>query len=112
MQAVQNIVAETEDLTVLYYVGAQKRTEANQQGITRWRDPSLTPAAVGIGCEKMVPRFQALLDINRESGGPALRPGDVAAAREMEASPVCTRQPWNETHVRNELTTRPRPSPL
>ena len=80
-EAVRDILAETEDLTVLYYVGAQKRSEANQRGITRWTDPALTPAAAGVAGAKMAPRFLALLDVNRDPEGPATRPEWVQTRR-------------------------------
>jgi hypothetical protein len=52
-EAVRDILAETEDLTILYAVGARKRSEANEEGIMRWSDAAVAPAAVGISGAKM-----------------------------------------------------------
>ena len=46
--AVKEIVAQTEDLTVLWNVSATKRDAANSKGLTSWRDPKATPEALGV----------------------------------------------------------------
>ena len=88
-EAVKQIAAETDDLTMLYNVGSKGRDNAAQQGITRWRDPMLTPAAAGVNGPTTAPRLQALLDVNREDGAP-VRPVVVETLRDqwIEPSPA------------------------
>ena len=88
--AVKEILAETEDLTQLYWVGVDKRRDANAAGITRWSDPRVTPAVVGVGGDTMGPRLQALLEVNRAHDGPSVRPARVRASRDewVEPAPV------------------------
>ena len=88
--AVKQILHETEDLTQLYWVGVEKRRQANRAGITRWTDPQATPAALGVGGNTMGPRLQALLDVNRDLDGPSFRPARVSASRAdwIEPAPV------------------------
>ena len=81
-EAAKQIVAQTEDLTVLYYVGVGKRSEANQNGLSRWTDPAVTPGVVGVGGAKLAPRLQALLDVNRETEGSPVRPARVETRRD------------------------------
>ena len=85
--AVKQILAETADLTQLYWVGVEKRRQANGAGLTGWRDPQVTAAALGVGGETMGPRLQALLDVNRDDGAP-IRPALVAANREDWIDPA------------------------
>ena len=54
--AVKQILEQTEDLTTLYWVGAQKRRDANAVGVTRWTDARVTPAVVGMGGQTIAPR--------------------------------------------------------
>ena len=87
--AVKEIVNQTQDLTQLWWVGVAKRREANQQGVTRWTDPRVTPKAVGVEGRTTEPRLQALLDVNREPG-PDVRPARIGASRAdwIEEAPV------------------------
>lgn len=85
--AVAQILAKTEDLTQLYWVGVEKRRQANRAGITRWTDPAVTPASVGVGGGTMAPRLQALLDVNRDHDGAPLRPTRVQASRDEWITP-------------------------
>ena len=48
-EAAALLLSQTKDLTQLYYVGVEKRREANRHGITRWTDPRVTPTIVGVG---------------------------------------------------------------
>ena len=88
--AVKEIVKQSEDLTQLWFVGVGKRREANREGITRWSDPRVTPRAVAVEGRTTAPRLQALLDVNRDPDGPAVRPAHIAAARPewLEEAPV------------------------
>ena len=79
--AVKRIVKESEDLTQLWWVGAEKRRDANRNGLTRWTDPRVTPEALGVTGKTTAPKLQALLDVNREPG-PDVRPARIEAARE------------------------------
>ena len=86
--AVKQILAETDDLTQLYWVGVDKRRQANSEGLTRCADPRVTPAALGVGGETMGPRLQALLDVNRDFADPPLRPAHVLANRDDWIAPA------------------------
>ena len=85
--AVKQILAETEDLTQLYWVGVEKRRKANDAGLHRWTDPRVTAASVGVGGDTMGPRVQSLLDVNREIDGPPIRPTRVGANRKQWIEP-------------------------
>ena len=78
--AMKEIVARSEDLTQLWWVGVNRRRDANRAGLMRWTDPRVTPAAVGVEGRTTMPRLQALLDVNRDGGAP-LRPARIGAAR-------------------------------
>ncbi len=86
--AVKQILAETEDLTQLYWVGVDKRRQANGAGLTRWTDPRVTPAALGVGGGTMGPPLQALLEVNRDPDGPPLRPARVLSNRDDWITPA------------------------
>lgn len=78
--AVRRIVDEGEDLTRLWYVSASKRDAANATGLTRWTDPGVTAAAVGVTGATTGPVLQTLLDVNRGIG-PAVQPDRIGARR-------------------------------
>ena len=78
--AKSKIARELSEITLLWQVGQDKRNAAHRAGITSWRDPRLTPAVVGIAGGSRGPTLQALLDVNREEGGPPLRPAHVSAS--------------------------------
>ena len=83
----KEILAQTEDLTTLWQVGAGKRQGANARGFTRWTDSSLTPADVDVKGATTGPKLQAMLDVNRDLGGPPVRPARVMAARDQWYEP-------------------------
>ena len=85
--AVEEILAQTEDLTTLWQVGVGKRQAANTRDFTRWTDPSLAPADVGVNGPTTRPKLQAMLDVNRDLDGPPVRPARVMAAREQWYEP-------------------------
>ena len=78
--AVRRIVDETEDLTVLWQVGVAGRDKAAAEGLSRWTDPALTPASVGVGGPKREPTLQLLLDVNR-GVKPSVHPDRINAER-------------------------------
>ena len=63
--AVKQIAEETEDLTVLWNVSAAKRRAANTNKLTSWRDPNVTPEALGITADKQAATLRAMLAVNR-----------------------------------------------
>lgn len=85
--AVKRIVEVTEDLSSLYWVSTNGRDAANERGITRWSDPRLTPAEVGVTGSVVASRLQSLLDVNR-GDGPPVAPATVNAAREQWFEPA------------------------
>lgn len=78
-QAKRQIGGELEDLTSLWFVGVDKRKDANTIGIYRWRDPRCTAASIGVTGEKLQPTLQAILTINQSTQGPAVAPSRVTA---------------------------------
>ena len=81
------IAHELSEITLLWQVGPDKRDAAHRAGVTSWRDGRLTPATVGIAGGSRGPTLQALLDVNRQDGGPPVRPARVTA-HEEEWRPV------------------------
>ena len=82
-QAKRQIGEELEDLTSLWYVGVDKREDANTIGIYRWRDPKCTAASIGVTSEKLQPTLQAILTINQSSKGPAVAPSRATAMEKV-----------------------------
>ena len=78
--AVNQIVAGSEDLTGLWNVGASKRDQANAKGLTRWTDPAVSPAALGVTGPKTGRTLQALLNVNRGIG-PDVQPERIGTLR-------------------------------
>ncbi|HEU5288650.1 MAG TPA: hypothetical protein VFV20_09615 [Candidatus Limnocylindria bacterium] len=66
------IARELADLTILPRVGLGERARAHAVGITRWDDPRLSAALLGV-TEREAPIVDAVLAVNRE-GGPPVRP--------------------------------------
>ena len=88
--AVKRIADATEDLTVLWNVGATKRRAANGGGLISWRDPNVTPEALGITGDKRAATLQAMLDVNR-SQPPEPRPAaDLGAVQPRIVTAACT----------------------
>ncbi|HLE61644.1 MAG TPA: hypothetical protein VI750_00830, partial [Pyrinomonadaceae bacterium] len=82
-QSKKQIAEQLEELTLLWQVGADKRRDANNLGIYRWRDPNCTAASVGVTGPKMQPTLQAILSINQTAVGPAVAPPRVQAAEQV-----------------------------
>lgn len=77
------VAQQLGDLTLLWQVGPDKRDGAHAHGVRDWRDPACTPAVAGVTGEFYVPRLHAILDVNRDSAGPPVRPPRVSAARDV-----------------------------
>jgi hypothetical protein len=82
-QAKKIIAEQLEDLTVLWFVGVDKRQDANTIGIYRWRDPKCTAASIGITGQKLQPTLQAILTINQSTQGPPVVPSRIAAMEQV-----------------------------
>ena len=78
--AVQQIVAETEDLTQLWGVGVGKRRNANRAGLFRWTDHRVTPESLNMG-GNAARTLGALLKVNRQPDAPAVLPQRIGSAR-------------------------------
>jgi hypothetical protein len=76
------IAKELDELTMLWWVGAEKRDAVLRKGITRWTDPRITPELLGVTGERTQPTLQAIIDVQRDDGGPVMRPATVTAAQE------------------------------
>ena len=55
--------------------------------ITRWEHPGLCAEVAGIRGEVNGPRFDALLDVDRDPSGPAVRPARITLAEEQWRRP-------------------------
>lgn len=77
--AKQQIAQQIEELTLLWQVGLARRRAAHAAGITRWRDSALTPQTAGVTGPAQQPALHALLEVNRTSVGPPVRPAHVHA---------------------------------
>src|SRR5206468_2560178 len=89
------IAHELADLTLLPRVGTNERARAHFMGITRWDDPRLSAAMLGLN-DKEPALLDAVLDVNRDGGTPLrpqrLRDGDWRArARRGEARSLVAR---------------------
>ena len=72
--AKQEIAAAQHDLTLLPYVGPQRRALAAAEGITRWDNPNLTAQVLGFGDSIEGRRLDAVLLANRSTGNQAVFP--------------------------------------
>ena len=77
--AISEIIEKLNDPVRLWQVGAAKRDEAAESGITSWRDPRATAASLGVPGDRYGRMLGALLDVNRTEG-PIVRPDRVTAA--------------------------------
>jgi len=82
-QSKKQIAEQLEDLTLLWQVGADKRRDANNLGIYRWRDQNCTAVSAGVTGPKMQPTLQAILSINQTAEGPPVAPARVQAAEQV-----------------------------
>ena len=80
--AVSRIAGELGDLTLLWYVGPDKRDAAHRQGVSSWRDPRASAALLGVTGAVTGRTLQAILDVNRDADGPPVRPERVRALEE------------------------------
>ncbi len=80
------IARELADLTLLPRVGLGERARAHARGITRWDDPRLAPAVLGLGA-KDAALLDAVLAVNRDGGDP-LRPAKLADGAWRLRAPV------------------------
>jgi hypothetical protein len=81
--AKKQIAEKLEELTLLWYVGVEKRQAANKHGIFGWRDPNCTASSLGVTGQKVQPALQAILDINRTEKGPSVAPKQINAAERI-----------------------------
>ena len=73
--AVKHEIAQAQhDLTLLPYVGPERRARAVAAGITRWDDPALSAQVVGLGDSIEGRRLDAVLTANRSTGDQAVFP--------------------------------------
>jgi hypothetical protein len=77
------IADQLEELTLLWYVGVDKRHDANSIGIYGWRDPRCTAASIGVAGPKTQPKLQAILSINQSTKGPPVAPAAVKAMEQV-----------------------------
>jgi len=82
-QCKKQIAEQLEELTLLWYVGVDKRENANNLGIYRWRDPQCTAALVGVTGQKTQPTLQAVLAINQTEQGPPVGPPRITAMEQV-----------------------------
>jgi len=85
--AKRKIASETDELTLLWQVGYDKRIAANAAGVLRWREKNCTASSVGVTGEKQGPILQAILDVNQSNDGPILKPASITAAADQWRNP-------------------------
>ncbi len=85
--ATSRIARELNELTLLWYVGPDKRDKAHTKGITSWKDLGATASSLDVTGQTTGPTLQAILAINQGQDGPPVRPAHVHAA-EDEWRPV------------------------
>jgi hypothetical protein len=73
------IAKAQHDLTLLPYVGFERRDTASASGITRWDDPALSAQALGLGDSTEARRVEAVLLANRSTGDEAVFPARFAS---------------------------------
>jgi hypothetical protein len=78
--AKSDIARQLDDLTRLWWVGADKRDAARRGGITRWTDPRANAAELGVTGASTQPTLQAILDVNHAGDGPVVMPVHITAA--------------------------------
>ena len=78
--ACSRIATALSELTQLWWVGPDKRDVAHRNGIFSWRDPLATPAALGVTGKTTQPTLQVILEVNRSTEGPPVRPERVHTA--------------------------------
>ena len=77
--AKQEIAAAQHDLTLLPYVGPERRTLAASAGITRWDDPVLCASTFGFGDSTEGRLVDAVLAANRSSDSEPVFPAHFAS---------------------------------
>src|SRR5262249_48102453 len=70
--AKKRIASRTYELTAMWYLGASKRDEllVRTPPITRWNHPALSAAVADVRGDVNGPRFDAILNVNRDTEGP------------------------------------------
>jgi hypothetical protein len=86
--AKRRIGRELQELTSLWYVGVDKRRDANNLGIYKWTDAHCSAAALGVSGPKTQPVLQAVLDINRSDGLLVAPPHVTSAESDWRAEPT------------------------
>jgi hypothetical protein len=80
------IARDTQDLTLLWWVGADAREAANAKGIERWRDPRCSAAVLGVTGESRPRLLNAIIAANqREDGAQVLPPRVIADEAEWKS---------------------------
>jgi hypothetical protein len=88
-QAKRQIAAATGELTRMWQLGLEKRNALLERTppIARWDDPALSAAIAGVGGDWYGPRFDAILDVNRNSDGPVAQPSRIRTRESEWRSP-------------------------
>ena len=88
--AKQQIAAELEELTSLWFVGVSARSEGNARGIYRWSDPRCSAANLGVTGSSRSLLLDHIIEVNRSRGGSPVWRGNANASGSVwrEAAPV------------------------
>jgi hypothetical protein len=76
------VAAALADITLLPRVNMAHRANAHDAGVTRWDDPRLSAALLGVNNEREAAIVDAVLAVNRE-GGATVMPERVTAAADI-----------------------------
>lgn len=81
------IAAAQGEITLAWWAGVNAREIAHAGGIFRWDDPRCSAASLGIAGTCLPGMVDAVLAVNRDTGGPAIRPARISAHAERWAAP-------------------------
>jgi hypothetical protein len=76
----RQLAEELEDLTLLWQVAVLGRESGHKAGVYRWTDPRCTPEVVAVTGAKKAHVLAALLEVNRTTEGPNVRPTRIRAS--------------------------------
>ena len=79
---ISRIANSLNELTLLWWVGPDKRDVAHRNRVFSWRDPQATAASLGVTGATTQPTLQAILEVNQTEEGPPVRPERVSTAED------------------------------
>lgn len=78
----RDLGARIKELTALWWVGAQRRIVAHDNGVYRWDEPGLQPEDVGVKGAKQAPVLAEILAVNAPDGKWDILPARIKKTRD------------------------------